>query len=49
MQLKAIFSVVLPAYELTLAQPPETYRADMSKMVIQLQQPVRVRYRRRGA
>jgi sterol 14-demethylase len=49
MQLKAIFSVVLPAYELSLAQPPESYRADMSKMVIQLQQPVRVRYRRRGA
>ena len=49
MQLKAIFSVVLPAYELSLAQPPETYRADMSKMVIQLQQPVRVRYRRRSA
>ncbi len=49
MQLKAIFSVVLPDYELTLAQPPESYQADMSKMVIQLQQPVRIRYRRRGA
>ena len=48
MQLKAIFSVVLPDYELTLAQPPESYRADMSKMVIQLKQPVRIRYRRRG-
>ena len=48
MQLKAIFSVVLPSFELSLAQPPESYQADMSKMVIQLEQPVRIRYRRRG-
>jgi len=47
MQLKAIFAVLLRDWELELAQPPDSYRPDMSKMVIQLQQPVRVRYRRR--
>jgi sterol 14-demethylase len=47
MQLKAIFSVILRDYEFTMAQPPETYRDDCSKMVIQLEQPCRVRYRRR--
>jgi sterol 14-demethylase len=47
MQLKAIFSVILRDYEFELAQPPESYRDDVSKMVIQLEQPCRVRYRRR--
>jgi sterol 14-demethylase len=47
MQLKAIFSVILRDYEFELAQPSETYRDDCSKMVIQLEQPCRVRYRRR--
>ena len=47
MQLKAIFSVLLRDWELELAQPADTYQADLSKMVIQLRQPVRVRYRRR--
>jgi len=47
MQLKAIFSVILRDYEFEMAQPSETYRDDVSKMVIQLQQPCRVRYRRR--
>jgi sterol 14alpha-demethylase len=46
-QLKAIFSVLLRRYELEMAQPPESYRADHSKMVVQLAQPCRVRYRRR--
>ncbi|WP_435747503.1 cytochrome P450 [Nocardioides sp. SYSU DS0663] len=49
MQMKAIFSVVLRDYEFEMAQPSEDYRDDVSKMVIQLQQPCRVRYRRRGA
>jgi sterol 14alpha-demethylase len=49
MQLKAIFSVILRDYEFELAQPSETYRDDCSKMVIQLEQPCRVRYRRRAA
>ncbi|HUA95067.1 MAG TPA: cytochrome P450, partial [Acidimicrobiales bacterium] len=48
MQLKAIFSVLLSGWEFELAQPPETYRNDHSKMVVQLQQPCVVRYRRRG-
>ncbi len=47
MQLKAIFSVILRDYEFELAQASESYRDDTSKMVIQLQQPCTVRYRRR--
>ena len=48
MQLKAIFSVILRDYEFELAQPSQAYRDDVSKMVIQLAQPCRVRYRRRA-
>jgi sterol 14-demethylase len=48
MQLKAIFSVLLLEWEFELAQPPETYRNDHSKMVVQLQQPCVVRYRRKS-
>jgi sterol 14-demethylase len=47
MQLKAIFSVILRDYEFEMAQPSESYRDDVSKMVIQLQQPCVVRYRKR--
>ncbi len=47
MQLKAIFSVVLRDFEFEMLQPSESYRDDCSKMVIQLEQPCRVRYRRR--
>jgi sterol 14-demethylase len=39
MQLKAIFSVLLQRFEFELTQPPETYRNDHSKMVVQLAQP----------
>jgi len=46
-QLKAVFSVLLRRFEFALAQPADTYRNDHSKMVVQLQQPCRVRYRRR--
>ncbi len=49
MQLKAIFSVLLRRYAFRMAQPPESYRNDHSKMVVQLAQPCRVRYRRREA
>jgi sterol 14-demethylase len=49
MQLKAIFSVILRDYEFEMAQPSEDYRDDTSKMVIQLAQPCRVRYRRRSS
>jgi sterol 14-demethylase len=48
MQLKAIFSVILRDYEFEMAQPADSYQDDVSKMVIQLQQPCRVRYRRRA-
>ncbi|MFJ9315194.1 cytochrome P450 [Pimelobacter simplex] len=48
MQMKAIFSVVLRDFEFEMAQPAEDYRDDCSKMVIQLEQPCRVRYRRRS-
>ncbi|MGU3293437.1 cytochrome P450 [Williamsia sp. M5A3_1d] len=47
MQLKAIFSVLLQNYEFEMAQPSDSYRNDHSKMVVQLQQPCRVSYRRR--
>ena len=47
MQMKAIFSVILRDYEFEMTQPSEDYRDDVSKMVIQLQQPCRVKYRRR--
>jgi sterol 14-demethylase len=49
MQLKAIFSVLLRGFEFELAQPPESYRNDHSKMVVQLAQPCAVSYRRRVA
>jgi sterol 14-demethylase len=48
MQLKAIFSTLLRTYTFELAQPPASYHDDHSKMVVQLAQPCRVRYRRRG-
>jgi sterol 14-demethylase len=47
MQMKAIFSVLLRDYEFEMAQPSDSYRDDCSKMVLQLEQPCRVRYRRR--
>lgn len=49
MQLKAIFSILLRRYEFELAQPPESYANDLSKMVVAVRQPCRVRYRRRGS
>jgi sterol 14-demethylase len=48
MQLKAIFSVLLLDWEFELAQPADSYRNDHSKMVVQMQQPCAVRYRRRS-
>lgn len=47
MQIKAIFSVLLREYEFEMAQPPDSYRNDHSKMVVQLARPARVRYRKR--
>jgi sterol 14alpha-demethylase len=46
-QLKAIFSVLLPDWTFELAQPPDSYRNDHSKMVVQLAKPCVVRYQRR--
>jgi sterol 14-demethylase len=46
MQLKAIFSVLLRTWDLELAQPPDTYRNDHSKMVVQLAQPCMANYKR---
>jgi sterol 14-demethylase len=48
MQIKAIFSVLLREYEFEMAQPSDSYRNDHSKMVVQLAQPAKVRYRRRS-
>jgi sterol 14-demethylase len=39
MQLKAIFSVLLRDFEFSLSLPPDAYRNDHSKMVVQLAQP----------
>ena len=49
MQLKAIFSVLLRSWDFELAQPPDTYRNDHSKMVVQLAQPCVARFGRRPA
>ena len=48
MQIKAIFSVLLREYEFEMAQPSESYHNDHSKMVVQLAQPAKVRYRVRS-
>ncbi|NLE78540.1 MAG: cytochrome P450 [Rhodococcus sp.] len=48
MQLKAIFSILLQDWEFEMSQPSETYRNDHSKMVVQLAQPCKVRYRKRS-
>jgi sterol 14-demethylase len=48
MQLKAIFSILLRRFEFELAQPRESYANDLSKMVVAVRQPCRVRYRRRA-
>jgi sterol 14-demethylase len=44
MQLKAIFAVLLTRYRFTLAQDPDSYRTDHSKMVVQLAQPCAVHW-----
>ncbi|MFD0902968.1 cytochrome P450 [Actinomadura sediminis] len=48
MQMKAIFSVILRDFTFEAAQPLDSYRDDFSKMVIQLERPCRVKYRRRA-
>ena len=48
MQLKAIFLTLLKDWEFEAAQPLDSYRNNLSKMVIQLEQPCAVRFRKRG-
>ena len=48
MQLKSILCVLLREYAFELSQASESYTNDHSKMVVQLQQPCRARYRRRS-
>ncbi|MFB4303092.1 cytochrome P450 [Actinomadura sp. NTSP31] len=48
MQMKAIFSVVLRDFTFEAVEPLDSYQDDFTKMVIQLKQPCRVRYRRRA-
>lgn len=47
MQMKAIFSVILRDFSFEPVQELDSYRDDFTKMVIQLAQPAKVRYRRR--
>lgn len=47
MQLKAIFMSLLGTYRFEAAQPLDSYRNDVSKMVIQLQQPALITYHER--
>ncbi|WGY02831.1 cytochrome P450 [Nocardioides sp. QY071] len=49
MQMKAIFSVILRDFTFEPVQELDSYRDDFTKMVIQLAQPARVRYRRRAS
>ena len=47
MQLKAITARLLTTWTFELADRPESYEHDYTKMVVQPRQPARVRYRRR--
>lgn len=48
MQLKAITMSLLRRFTFELLDPPESYGPDYTKMVVQVRQPCRVRYRRRA-
>jgi sterol 14-demethylase len=48
-QIKAIFCVLLRQYEFELVNPPETYRDDYKKMVVEPGSPCPIRYRKRRA
>ncbi len=47
-QIKAIFCILLRRYEFELVSPPESYRDDYTKMVVEPASPCRIRYRRRA-
>lgn len=46
-QIKAIFCILLRRYEFELVSPPDSYRDDYTKMVVEPASPCRIRYRRR--
>jgi sterol 14-demethylase len=48
MQLKAITISLLRRFDFELVDPPDSYGPDYTKMVVQVRQPCRVRYRRRA-
>ena len=48
LQIKAILALLLGQFEFELTQPPESYRNDHSKMVVQLAQPCGARMRPRS-
>ncbi len=48
MQLKAITMSLLRGFAFELVDPPDSYGPDYTKMVVQVRQPCRVRYRRRA-
>ncbi|MCC6765040.1 MAG: cytochrome P450 [Deltaproteobacteria bacterium] len=48
MQLKAITMSLLHRFTFELVDPPDAYGPDYTKMVVQVRQPCRVRYRRRA-
>jgi sterol 14-demethylase len=48
-QLKAIFSILLRNYHFELAQSPDSYGNDLTKLVVAVRQPCRVGYRSRDA
>lgn len=48
MQLKAITMSLLRSFTFELLDPPDSYGPDYTKMVVQVRQPCRVRYRRRA-
>jgi len=46
-QIKAIISMLLGRYEFELVNPPESYKDDYQKMVVEPSSPCQVRYKRR--
>ena len=47
MQLKSIFAALLPCYDFELVDAPESYKDDLSAMVLKPSSPSRIRYKRR--
>ena len=49
MQMKTIFSILLHRYEFELAQPADSYRNGLLQDVVAVEQPCRVRYKKRAS